>query len=326
MSNTWNGEAMYRSMFRARRLEAALIEAVTTGQPAHVGHPATGQEAVAAGVCAVLRVDDHLYCAHRAKHWAIAKGASLDRLAAELWGKDSGLARGLGGEMRMSDLSVGFMGSSHIVGGTLPVAVGSALAAKLDGSDRVTVVAFGDGASVQGTFHEALNLAAIWELPVLFVCENNQYAESTPVEYFSRPSELYLKAKPYGIPSVRVDGQDAFAMTEAASAFVNEMRRDRRPRFIEALTYRYFGHFYGDKTSRYRTREEEAAWIARDPLVIFEAQASRAGLDPARLARIREEVAAEIAAAIGFAERSAYPERSELEASALARPVMAGRG
>lgn len=322
----WTADLIYRSMLRSRQLETALIQAVAAGKPAHVGHPASGQEAVAAGVCAALRPDDHLYCAHRAKHWALSKGSRVDQVAGELWGKRSGLAKGLGGEMHMLDAAVGFMGSSHIVGGTLPVAVGSALAARLDGTDRVTVVAFGDGASVQGTFHEALNLAAIWDLPVLFVCENNQYAESTPVEYFSRPSEIHLKAVPYGMPSVRIDGQDALAVFDAVNTIVCDMRRDHRPRFVEALTYRYLGHFYGDKTRRYRTEEEEARWAARDPIALFEADAFSRGLvESSRLTAIRDEVVAEVSAAMRDAEVSPYPDLTELHRSALKRPTCAER-
>jgi TPP-dependent pyruvate/acetoin dehydrogenase alpha subunit len=316
--------AIYRSMQRARQLEAALIAALTAGKPAHVGHPGAGQEAVAAGACAALRNDDHLYCAHRAKHWAIAKGSPVEGIASEMWGQVDGLANGLGGEMHMRDDNVGFIGSSHIVGGSLPPAVGSAMAAKLDGGDRVAVVAFGDGASVQGTFHESLNLAAILELPVLFLCENNQYAESTSVEYFSRPVEIYRKAEPYGIASVRVDGQDALAVFDAVSSAVEAMRADRRPRFVEALTYRYLGHFYGDKTSRYRTSEEELIWTERDPLVIFEAKAPGAGLDQPSMRAIQDEVAEEIARAMGLAEAATYPPLEELSASPLADPMSAG--
>jgi TPP-dependent pyruvate/acetoin dehydrogenase alpha subunit len=241
-----------------------------------------------------------------------------------MWGKASGLARGLGGEMHMRDDSVGFIGSSHIVGGSLPPAVGSAMAAKLDGGDRISVVAFGDGASVQGTFHEALNLAAILEVPVLFLCENNQYAESTSVEYFSRPSEIYRKAEPYGIPSVRVDGQDALAVFDAVSAAVQAMRKDRRPRFIEALTYRYLGHFYGDKTTRYRTTTEESSWTSRDPLVVFEAKAPAAGLNAAAMRDIKEQVAGEIAQVMHQAEASPFPSLDEIAASPLAHPTPTG--
>lgn len=313
---------MYRSMLRSRRLEESLIEALSAGKPAHVGHPASGQEAVAAGTCAALRRDDRLYCSHRTKHWALSKGCNLEALAAEYWGKAVGLARGWGGEMHIMDNSVGFIGSNHVVAGNIPVAVGSALAAKLDGGDRVTVVAFGDGASVQGTFHEGLNLAAIWGLPVLFLCENNQYAESTPVEYHSHPSEIYRKASVYDIPSVRVDGQDVLAVYDIVQKMVAGMRKDRKARFIEALTYRYLGHFYGDKTTRYRTPEEEAIWRGRDPITIFEKQSQeRRLLSSGDLARIKKEVDTEVAAAMKFAEESAYPDLSELEATAYSQAV-----
>lgn len=307
---------IYRSMLRARRLEESLAEALNSGKSVHVGHPSSGQEAVAAGLCTALSKEDRLYCGHRAKHWAISKGCDLKRLAAEYCGKTTGFCGGWGGEMHMLDKSVAFMGSNHVVGSALPVAVGSALAAKLEGSRRVTVVAFGDGASVQGSFHEALNLAAIWQLPVLFVCENNHYAESTPVEYFSSPPEIYKKAASYDIPARWVDGQDALVVYELGSRMLADMREDGGPRFIEASTYRFLGHYYGDDTMRYRTPEEERAWRLRDPLQLFPKLAEERGLlSSETLARIRAEVDDEVAEAMEFADESPFPDAPEFVTS-----------
>lgn len=298
-------EELYREVLRPRKLELALIDAVNTGKAVHVGHPVSGQEAVAAGVCAALQHADKLYCSHRVKHWALAKGCELARVAAEYWGKSSGLAEGRGGEMRMMDETVGFMGSNPVVGSALPQAVGSALAAKMDAAGRIAVVAFGDGASVQGTFHESLNLAAVWNVPVLFVCENNLYAESTPLEYYSRPTEIVAKARTYGIEAIRVDGQDAVRVRDASLEIVNQMRRDGRPRLLEAMTYRFLGHFFGDKTLRYRSEREEAHWRARDPVLILKQRVAPSA--HVAFERIEREVTEEVDAAMKAAEAAPEP-------------------
>ncbi|MBI2847054.1 MAG: thiamine pyrophosphate-dependent dehydrogenase E1 component subunit alpha [Chloroflexi bacterium] len=303
----------YEMMVLIRRLEESLMDAVAQGKPTYVGHPYSGQEAVAVGVCANLNSNDYLFSSHRAKGWALAKGLDLNKVVAEMWGKVTGASMGRGGEMQMADATAGYMGGNVVVASNLPLACGTALAAKLRGKGQVTVCQFGDGASNQGAFHESLNLSAIWKLPVVWLCENNRYAESTPVEYAVSVPNIAERAKAYNIPGVTVDGQDVLAVYDAAGQAVKRARTGEGPTLVEAKTYRYYGHFFGDKTTRYRTQEEEAAFRAKDCILQFKKKVlEQELLTPKDLESADQRVEVKIAGAMKFAEESRYPTVEEL--------------
>ena len=301
--------SLYSTMLLCRRIEERMINDMTSGKQLIVGHPTSGQEAVAVGVCAALRLSDHLYCSHRAKAWAIAKGVKTDRLMAEFWGKATGVANGRGGEMLMGDMDIGFAGSTPVVASNMPLACGSALAAKTKKTGAVAVCAFGDGGSNQGAFHESLNLSAIWKLPAVWVCENNGYAESTAVEYAIPVTDIAERANAYAIPGVVVDGQDVLAVYAVAKQAIERARAGEGPTLIEAKTYRYHGHFYGDNTKRYRSPEEEQQHKDRDCIEQMKQEALTRGLftgDDCEEAEL--EVQKTVVAASEFAEQSPYPD------------------
>ena len=232
-------------------------------------HTSLGQEAVAVGVCAALRRDDHLVTTHRGHGHVLAKGADPDAAMAELFGKATGLCKGKGGSMHIADARLGILGANAIVGASLPLATGAALSSKVLGRDTVAVAFFGDGAVNQGAYHESLNLAAIWSLPVVFVCENNRYAEFTDSSEMTRRESVVETAGAYRIEAVQVDGNDVEAVHSAARDAVARCRAGEGPVLLEALTYRWHGHYEGDPQV-YKPSEEVAAWMARDPLVLVE--------------------------------------------------------
>jgi pyruvate dehydrogenase E1 component alpha subunit len=299
---------IYRRMVTIRRFEERFKSLVESGAPLGSGHLYIGQEAVAVGVCINLTDSDYVATNHRGHGHCLAKGVEPRRMLAELYGKATGTNGGKGGSMHITDFSKGMLGVNPIVGGAIPHAVGAALSARYRGTQQVAVSFFGDGAVNQGAFAESLNLAAIWRLPVIFVCENNHYAESTPVEY-AVAGEIYNRAGAVGIPSIAVDGMDVFAVYAAVREAVDRARRGDGPSFIEARTYRFFGHFLGDDPRRYRLAEEEEYWRARDPLLQFRERvlASDVGLSTQDLARVEEAVADLIDEAVHYAENSPLP-------------------
>jgi pyruvate dehydrogenase E1 component alpha subunit len=228
-------------------------------------HLYAGEEAVAVGVCSHLTDRDYITSTHRGHGHCIAKGVDIKGMVAELMGKATGVCKGKGGSMHIADVDKGMLGANGIVGGGLPLAAGAALTAKTLGTGGVAVCFFGDGASNQGTFHEAINLAAIWKLPVVFVCENNGYAESTPVHYHCSTTDIANRAGAYEIPGVVVDGLDLFSVYEAAGEAIARARRGEGPSIVEAKTYRYYGHFQGDMVT-YRTEEEVNRFRERDAI------------------------------------------------------------
>jgi pyruvate dehydrogenase E1 component alpha subunit len=252
-------------MVEIRTFEDAAGKNFADGLVPGFVHLYAGEEAVAVGVCAHLTDDDYITSTHRGHGHCIAKGVDIPGMVAELMGKSTGICNGKGGSMHIADVDKGMLGANGIVGGGLPLACGAALTAKVRGTGAVAVSFFGDGASNQGTFHEALNLAAIWKLPVLFVCENNGYAESTPTHYHCSVGDIANRAAAYDIPGIVVDGLDFFAVYEAAGVAVDRARNGLGPTLIEAKTYRYYGHFQGD-TITYRTDEEVARYRDRDPI------------------------------------------------------------
>lgn len=256
---------MYEQMKTIRVFEERAGKEFATGKVPGFVHLYAGEEAVAVGVCSHLTDDDFITSHHRGHGHCIAKGVSVREMVAELLGREAGACRGKGGSMHIADVNKGMLGANGIVGGGFPLAAGAGLTAKYNGKGQVAVCFFGDGAGNQGTFHEGLNLAGIWKLPVIFVAENNGYAESTPVTYHMSCRDIADRAAGYNMPGVTIDGLDVFAVYEAAGEAVARARRGEGPSLIECKTYRYYGHFEGDAVT-YRTKEEEESYRARDAI------------------------------------------------------------
>jgi pyruvate dehydrogenase E1 component alpha subunit len=303
--------SLYRTMLMIRRFEERCNQLYMQGRIPSTLHLYIGQEAVAAGVCAHLRADDHMFSTHRPHGHAIAKGVAPRAIMAELYAKSTGCCKGKGGSMHVGDIRVGMFPAVAIVGGNAPLAAGAALAAKRLTEDRVTVCFFGEGAMNEGAVHEAMNMAAIWDLPVVYVCENNLYAASTPVSTAFKVPDLAGRAAAYGLPGVAVDGNDVEAVYRAAASAIDRARQRRGPTLIEAKTYRLCGHSRSDPRT-YRTKEEEAEWAARDPIPNLGERLKQQGLvSDESLAAVEEEVARAIDDAVRFAEESPSPEPEE---------------
>ncbi len=256
-------------MWRIRRFEEAVDDLFARGLMHGTMHLSIGQEASATGTCFALREDDAITSTHRGHGHCIAKGADLERMMAELLAKETGYCRGRGGSMHIADVATGNLGANGIVAGGIPIAAGAALAYRLQDIDRVVVSFFGDGAANEGAFHEAVNLAAIWKLPVVFVCENNKYGMSFSTEKSFAIENIADRAVGYGIPGVTVDGNDVEAVNEVVTQAVGRAREGAGPTLVEAVTYRWKGHSKSDK-NLYRTKEEIAEWRDKDPIVRFE--------------------------------------------------------
>ncbi len=277
-------------------------------------HLATGQEALPAGACAALRLDDTLTVTYRGHGYVLAKGCDLRSVLAEILGKRTGLCRGKGGKMHLTDMSRGLLGANGIVGGGVGTAAGAALAAKMDGLDRVSMTVFGDGTLNQGHVHEVLNMAGLWKLPLIILCENNLYAEMTPLSESSAVADLSRRVESYGIASVRIDGNDVLAVYDTVAAAVKTARNGGGPSFIEALTYRTCGHYQNDPGTGYRSADEVAGWAAASPILRFEAYLSREhGLQETDLNSIRAAAATEVESALGRALADAPPAIETLE-------------
>lgn len=265
------------TMWTIRRFEEAVDDLFARGLMHGTMHLSIGQEASATGTCMALRPDDAITSTHRGHGHCIGKGADLTRMMAELLAKESGYCRGRGGSMHIADVEGGNLGANGIVAGGIPIAAGAALAYQLRGEDRVVACFFGDGAANEGAFHEAVNLAAIWKLPVVFVCENNKYGMSFSTEKSMAIDCVADRAKGYGIPGVTVDGNDVAAVYDAVTAAVERARRGDGPTLVENVTYRWKGHSKSDK-NLYRTKEEISEWREKDPIARFEVQAVEHGL------------------------------------------------
>jgi TPP-dependent pyruvate/acetoin dehydrogenase alpha subunit len=287
----------YRLMRLSRRFEETVHEQFGEGQVPGPLHLSIGQEAVAVGACWGLRRSDAVLSTHRGHHHCLAKGARADRLMAELLGREAGYSHGRGGSMHIAIPSIGLLGTNGIVGAGAPIATGAAYAMQAQGRDDVTVCFFGEGATGTGAFAEALNIAALWSLPLVFVCENNQYVELTPATVHV-PGEVYRRGESQGMPGVRVDGNDVEGVHGAVGDAVERARGGGGPTLVEAVTYRWFGHYAGDRAT-YRDAAEVAEWRERDPLV-----RARAALDPALADDLDAEVEREIGEALAFAQRS----------------------
>jgi TPP-dependent pyruvate/acetoin dehydrogenase alpha subunit len=301
-----------RRMRRIRCFEEAAEESYIRGLSYGTMHLSIGQEATAVGICMPLTDSDFITSTHRGHGHCIAKGAELTPMFAEFLGREAGYCKGRGGSMHIADPAKGNLGANGIVGGGLPIAVGAALSARKRKTGSVAVAFFGDGANNEGAFHEALNIASIWKLPVVFVCENNQYAMSMAISRSTSVVNVADRASAYGMPGVVVDGNDFAAVAEASFAATDRARAGEGPTLIEAKTYRTRGHSRSDR-NRYRSREEIEAWKERDPILRFEAEIAAFGLaSAARVAEVAAEVEKEMTEAVAAASASAWPSVAEV--------------
>ena len=312
-------ESLYTTMVRIRRFDEKTTELFSAGLVKGTAHSYVGEEAVAAGACANLREGDYIVGTHRGHGHCIAKGARVDRMMAELMGRADGYCRGLGGSMHIAALDLNILGCNGIVAAGLPIGTGAALAAKLRKTDNVVVAFFGDGGANQGVVHEALNLAAVWKLPAIYLCENNQYALSTATGRTTAGDSIAARAAAYGIPGVRVDGNDVLAVYETVRTAVARARRGEGPTLVEAVTYRWGGHSMRANLPEYRTKEEEREWMERDPVARLGSHlvdGKRA--TPVRLKELEESVELELDRAVEFAKSSPEPTVELMEASVYA--------
>jgi acetoin:2,6-dichlorophenolindophenol oxidoreductase subunit alpha len=309
------GLRMYEQMRRIRTFEERVNELYRSAKMPGLAHLYIGQEAVAVGVCEALRQDDYITSTHRGHGHCLAKGASPDRMFCELLGKEEGYCRGKGGSMHIADHENGNLGANAIVGGSTGIATGAGFSAKARGTDQVAVCFFGEGALGQGVLYEVMNMAALWSLPVVYVCENNLYNEYT---HYSETTAGDIAARPlaFGIPVEEVDGQDVRAVHDAASRAVARARAGEGPSFVLCNTYRFHGHHVGDvDRGYYRSKEEEAGWTGeRDPIALLgERLTSEAGVEQDILERVDREVAAEIEAAAAHALEAPFPDPGEVD-------------
>src|SRR5216117_2796074 len=315
-------ESLYTTMVKIRRFDEKTTELFNAGLVKGTAHSYVGEEAVAAGACANLREGDYIVGTHRGHGHCIAKGARVDRMMAELMGRQDGYCRGLGGSMHIAALDLNVLGCNGIVAAGLPIGTGAALATRLAKTDSVVIAFFGDGGANQGVVHEALNLAAVWKLPIIYLCENNQYALSTATTRTTAGESIAARAAAYGIPGVRVDGNDVLAVYEAVREAVTRARRGDGPTLAEAVTYRWGGHSMRANLPEYRTKEEEREWMERDPIARLRNHlVERTRATPMRLKELEESVELELDRAVEFAKASPEPTVELMEASVYAPHV-----
>jgi len=288
---------LYQAMLRIRRFEEKVMDLYARQIVPGIVHLYIGEEAVAAGVCANLREDDYITSTHRGHGHCIAKGGELRYMMAELYGKSTGYCHGKGGSMHIANIDLGILGANGIVSSGMPIAGGAALSIKMRDTDQVAVSFFGDGGANNGAFHESVNLAAAWKLPVVFVCENNQYAISVAAQRVGSVEDYYLRKAAYGIEGCKVDGNDVLAIYEAAREAVERARKGGGPSLIECKTYRWRGHYEGeaDRTYHYRTKKEIESWTKKCPIERLEFE------------RVEKDIQKEVEEAIKFAEESPFP-------------------
>lgn len=304
---------LYRTMVRIRLFEEKVSECFLGGELPGFVHLYIGEEAIATGLLKELNQNDYITSTHRGHGHCIAKGARIKPMMAEIFGKSTGYCKGKGGSMHIADFSVGMLGANGVVGGGINLAVGAALAAKMKKSGQVAVTFFGDGAANRGTVHEGMNMAAIWKLPVIFVCEFNQYASTTPSSYGTSVPDVAVRAQGYGMPAAIVDGNDVFAVNEAAKKALEYVRSGQGPYLLEFKTYRIKGHFVGDP-EMYRTKQEvQEHFDKNDPLKNFaKVVLAKKWLSQKEMDAIFAEVTQEVAAAVDDARKDPYPADSEL--------------
>ena len=305
-------KTMFRKMLTIRRFEERAIGEYEAGNIYGFIHSYIGQEAIAVGVCAHLRMDDSIVSNHRGHGHCIAKGADMKRMMAEIYGKKTGYCKGKGGSMHIADFNIGMLGANGIVGAGLPIATGSALAAQLEGGDRISVVFFGDGACGEGEFHESLNLASIWCLPIVFVCENNMYGVNTPTSYSMAAENVADRAAAYAMPGAVADGNDLFKVYETAREAVGRARRGDGPSLIEFKTYRWRAHFEGGGVPDLRPSDELEAWKKRCPVAYMEQRLIGMGImGTDEIKTLDAEILARVQEAVDFAVQSPEPDPEE---------------
>ncbi len=306
---------IYEQMAKIRAFEEQVNELYKSAKMPGLAHLYSGEEAIAVGVCEALRRDDYITSTHRGHGHCLAKGASIDRMFAELLGKEAGYCRGKGGSMHIADQDTGNLGANAIVGGSAGIATGAAFSAKRRGTDQVAVCFFGDGALGQGLLYEVMNMASLWKLPVVYVCENNLYNEYTHNSE-TTAGEIAARGRAFGIHTQVVDGQDARAVFATARSLVERARRGEGPAFLECRTYRYYGHHVGDiSRTYYRSKAEEQEWLTqRDPLkILAEWLVGQKLTDQTVLDQIQKQVQDEIGAGVQFALDAPYPDASEVD-------------
>ncbi|MEW6297345.1 MAG: thiamine pyrophosphate-dependent dehydrogenase E1 component subunit alpha [Thermodesulfobacteriota bacterium] len=308
--------AMYRTMQTIRQFEERLRDLFKEGKIPGFVHVSIGEEATPTGVCAALTERDYITSTHRGHGHLIAKGGKLRPMMAEIFGKRTGYCKGKGGSMHIADFRIGILGANGIVGAGLPIATGAALAAKVRGSGEVAVCFFGDGASNEGTFHESLNLASAWKLPVIFVCENNLYGEFTPGKDVTSVKDIADRARGHDMPGLIVNGNDVVEVYETAVQAVERARRGEGPTLLECKTYRWEGHVVGEEAflgkRAYRPQEEIEEWKRRCPIATFENRfLSRGMFTRAELDAVKAEVKREVDDAVAFAMESPFPKPEE---------------
>lgn len=304
---------MYRTMQRIRLFDDRIVRLYVSGRIEGALHSYVGEEAVATGVCANLRPDDYIVSTHRGHGHLLAKGGQMDRMMAELFAKKTGYCQGKGGSMHIVDMSLGILGSNGIVGAGIPIASGAGTAIKIRGTDQVVACFFGDGASNTGAFHEGINLASVWNLPVVFVVENNLYAQFTPQRMHAKTPDLAVRGQAYDIPGVSVDGNDVLAVSEAAAEAIARAREGKGPSILECKTFRWFGHAINNPGSNIgRDQDEIERWKKRDPIPRFEKVLLERGIaTQEEIDAIRAEAEAELEHAIEFAMESPSAEPEE---------------
>lgn len=303
---------MYKQMVLIRYFEEEVERNLKRGYLHGTTHLYNGQEAIAVGVCSQLKKGDQITSTHRGHGHSIALGASINKMMAELLGRETGYSKGKGGSMHIADIDDGNLGSNGIVGGGIPIAVGAALTAQMKRLDRVVVSFFGDGATNEGSFHEALNLASIWQLPVVFVCENNIYGMSSRISDMTNIENLSERAKSYGFPGITIDGNNVYEVVEASNEAVQRARNEGGPTLIEAKTYRYKGHSRSDR-EQYRTKEEVNHFQKQDPIIRFEHSLLKQKLLSSKtIEQIKNDLLKQVKQSTSFALNSREPEISEL--------------
>jgi len=312
---------LYRQMLLIRRFEEKAAEAYSAGKIGGFCHLYIGQEAVAVGAISAIRKDDYVLASYREHGHALAKGMSAESIMAELFGKATGCSKGKGGSMHMFDREVNLLGGHAIVGGQIPLATGTAFASKYQGTDQVTLCFFGEAAVNQGAFHESLNMAQLWKVPCIYICENNQYGMGTSLERAMSLRDIAQKACAYEMASEFVDGMDVLAVREATQRAVERGRKDYLPTLLEVRTYRFMGHSMSDP-GNYRTRAEIEKYQERDPIKLFSATLKEEGIvDDQQLEQIDHEVREEVERAVRFADESPAPAAEELYTEIYANPI-----
>jgi len=311
-------ENLYRTMLRIRICEESFVEPILKGEVRTPCHLYSGEEAIAAGVCALLTEKDNIFGNHRSHGHFLAKGGSMGEMVAEIYCREKGCSRGRGGSMHLIDPQVGMLGAAPIVGGTISLALGAALAASIRGEDRVTVSFFGDGATGEGVLYESMNFAALWKLPIIFACENNFYSTHMPIRECRVKNNIYKIAEPFCIEGLEVDGNDVLQVYDVSRRAIEKCRKGEGPVFLEFLTYRFRGHVGPDDNIQgshtdIRPEEEIAKWFARDPIKIFEKYLKDGGLiEKERLDEIKKDAGREVAEAHKWARESPKPDKKDL--------------